>query len=139
MNVHPLIDGRFAISVSYLAAALARQMGLPAVEQGQIALAGKLLEIGLTGLAPALLQKTWYQLDAKEWLRYREHVRFAAEICRRLRRWRGWQKRLAVNMSILMVMVIHQENMPSKSPLAAGCWRWRVIIKGLNPRHGYWG
>jgi len=80
MNVHPLIDGRFAISVSYLAAALARQMGLTAVEQQQIALAGKLLEIGLTGLAPALLQKTWYQLDAKEWQRYREHVRFAAEI-----------------------------------------------------------
>ncbi len=80
MNVHPLIDGRFAISVSYLAAALSRQMGLAPAEQQQIALAGKLLEIGLTGLAPALLQKTWYQLDAKEWQRYREHVRFAAEI-----------------------------------------------------------
>lgn len=80
MNVHPLIDGRFGISVSYLAAALSRQMGLASAVQQQIALAGKLSEIGLTGLAPALLNKTWYQLDPKEWLRYREHVRYAAEI-----------------------------------------------------------
>jgi response regulator RpfG family c-di-GMP phosphodiesterase len=80
MNIHPMIDGRFAISVSYLAKSLARQLALEPGVQQQIALAAKLAEIGLIGVSHLLLQKPLHQLDANEWTRYREHVRFAAEI-----------------------------------------------------------
>jgi HD-GYP domain-containing protein (c-di-GMP phosphodiesterase class II) len=55
-------------------------MGLSPQQQEHLALAGMLSEIGLSGLPPTLLSKPTRTLDENEWLRYREHTRFAEEI-----------------------------------------------------------
>lgn len=80
INVNPLIDGQFALRLSYLCRNLARHMGLSPQQQEHLALAGMLSEIGLSGLPPTLLSKPTRTLDENEWLRYREHTRFAEEI-----------------------------------------------------------
>ncbi len=80
INVNPLIDGQFALRLSYLSRNLARHMGLSPQQQEHLALAGMLSEIGLSGLPPALLSKPTRSLDVNEWARYREHTRFAEEI-----------------------------------------------------------
>lgn len=80
INVNPLIDGQFALRLSYLSRNLARHMGLSPQQQEHLALAGMLSEIGLSGLPPTLLSKPTRTLDENEWQRYREHTRFAEEI-----------------------------------------------------------
>ncbi len=80
INVNPMIDGQFALRLSYLSRNLARNMGLTPQQQEHMALAGMLSEIGLSGLPPALLSKPARSLDENEWIRYREHTRFAEEI-----------------------------------------------------------
>lgn len=80
ISINPVIDGRFAMRVSYQCRAVARQLELPAAVQDHCALAGMLCEVGLSGLPPQLLSKPLYNFDANDWVRFKEHCRFAEEI-----------------------------------------------------------
>ncbi len=80
ISMNPSIDGRFAIRVSSHCKAVARQLGLPKQQQENAGLAGMLCEIGLSGLSPQLVAKPLHLFDSNDWLRYREHARFAEEI-----------------------------------------------------------
>lgn len=80
ISMNPSIDGRFALRVSSHCRAVARQLGLALPQQEQVGIAGLLCEIGLSGLTAAQLSKPMYLFDANDWIRYREHARFAEEI-----------------------------------------------------------
>lgn len=80
ISMNPSIDGRFALRVSSHCRAVARQLGLTLVQQEHCGIAGLLCEIGLSGLTTAQLAKPLYLFDANDWLRYREHAKYAEEI-----------------------------------------------------------
>lgn len=80
ISMNPSIDGRFALRVSSHCRAVARQLGLTVAQQEHSSIAGLLCEIGLSGLTATQLAKPLYLFDANDWLRYREHARYAEEI-----------------------------------------------------------
>lgn len=80
ISMNPSIDGRYALRVSSSCRVVARQLGLAAEQQEQCGIAGLLCEIGLSGLTAAQLAKPLHLFDANDWLRYREHAKYAEEI-----------------------------------------------------------